>query len=185
MDNVAPAAAPVPVPIPKECELDEHCAAGRVCQRFQCVEVPPAVAPPLPAACSSDAQCQPGQSCSNGNCLSLPPSPPSSSLQRRGRELYLRERVVQLKQDLALGEGPVISTLASLQGVPSSALGKVLRAHRAEVMELIGDGVDPTWPSRILIRIDAFAPTGRTVRLERSREAPRQLGAGAPRSENL
>ena len=73
VDHLTPAGDPVPVPIPKECELDEHCAAGRVCQRFQCVEAPPVVAPPAPAACSSDAQCQPGQSCTNGTCLSLPP----------------------------------------------------------------------------------------------------------------
>jgi hypothetical protein len=151
-----------PTPIPKECEVDQHCAAGRACQNFQCVDLPPVMAPPVPARCANDAQCQPGQSCANGQCLSLPPSPPSSSLQRRGKELYLRERAVQLRQDLALGEGPVISTLASMQGVSPVALGRVLRAHRAELVELIGDGSDPAWASRALTKLEDWARQART-----------------------
>lgn len=143
--------------IPRECELDEHCAAGRACQRYQCVEVQPLALPPAPpTSCSSEAQCPQGQSCTNGVCLSPPPPPPSSSLQRQGSELYLRERVVQLKQDLALGEGPVIATLAATRGVSAAALGRLLRSHRAELIQLMGDGSDERWTERFLIRLDAL-----------------------------
>lgn len=146
----------VPAPGPaRECEADQTCGAGRICRDFACVGADPVVVPPL--QCTTGEQCQPGQGCTNGQCLSLPPSPPSSSLQRQGSEIYLRDRAVQLRQDLALGEGPVISTLASMQGVSAGALGRALRAQREELIAVMGDGADPTWMGRFLRRVEALS----------------------------
>lgn len=115
---------------------------------------PPAPAPIL--KCVSTDQCPQGQSCAHGHCLSPPPMPPSSSLLRRGSELYLRERTVQLRQDLALGEGPVISTLATMQGVCAAKLGRAMRARRGALMKVLGDGTDPRWTSRFLDELEAL-----------------------------
>jgi hypothetical protein len=40
--------------------------------------------------------------------------------------------------------------------VPAAALGRVLRAHRAELIDLMGDGSDPAWTSRFLFTLDAW-----------------------------
>lgn len=151
--------APVPVPLPG-CADDQQCAPGYACQDQRCVErtQPPLQQPVIIQQCSSGLQCAQGQSCVSGQCLSPPPSPPSSSLQRKGSELYVRERAVQLRQDLALGEGPVISTLASLQGVSPAKLGRAMRARRAELVAVMGDGSDPTWPARFLVEVESCVP---------------------------
>ena len=137
------------------CEDDSVCGDELRCRNFQCVKIdPPRPAPGM--KCDSAAQCAPGQSCSNGQCLSPPPPPPSSSLWRRGSELYLRGRTVQLREDLALGEGPVIATLAVVRGLPAAALGRALRAHRAALVKVMGDGTDATWPSRFLLELEVL-----------------------------
>ena len=115
------------------------------------------LAPPQPApssGCVSPDQCPQGQPCVNGQCL----PPPSSSLWKRGSQLYLRERTVQLRQDLALGEGPVIAALATMQGVSAAKLGSAMRARRDELMQIVGDGTDPRWTSRFLARLEALCP---------------------------
>ncbi len=153
-----------------QCINDDECYG--YCDGQRCVDwapEPPASAqPPSPVEpgpappkapllkCVSTDQCPQGQSCTNGQCLSPPPPPPSSSLWKRGSELYLRQRIVQLRQDLALGEGPVISTLATTQGVSTAKLGRAMRAHRSELIAVMGDGSDPRWTSRFLVQLEAL-----------------------------
>lgn len=149
--------------VPPGCADDQACGPGRFCRDRQCFEAQPPIVPMN--ACASDAQCQPGQSCANGQCLSPPPPPPSSSLFRRGSEVYLRDRAAQLRQDLALGEGPVISTLASVRGVSAAGLGRLLRQHRAELIALMGS--DDGWAGRFLLKLDQLSP------------APPQRGTGS------
>ena len=73
--------------------------------------------------------------------------------------MRLRQSVVELREELALGRGPVIQGLAAAQGVPDRALGPVLRAHRAELVALMGDGSDPAWSARFLARVEALKQT--------------------------
>jgi len=72
---------------------------------------------------------------------------------RRGTELYLRERLVELREDLATGSGPVIATLANVQRVPVAALGRVLRAHRAELAPLL-NAPGPDWAGEFLLKVE-------------------------------
>lgn len=156
-----------------QCLTDEdcygYCEAGRCVDQPGRVTAPPAQnvpiivhpanpidpnyqpEPPPASGCVSPDQCPQGQPCVNGRCL----PPPSSSLWKRGSELYLRERAVQLRQDLALGEGPVLATLATLQGVSAAELGRAMRGRRAALMQVIGDATDPRWPSRFLEELEA------------------------------
>lgn len=141
------------------CADDQQCARGYVCREQRCTQSsqPPLQQPVMDPQCASDLQCTQGQRCVNGQCLTPPPPPPpSSSLQRRGSELYLRERAVQLRQDLALGEGPVIATLASSQGLSAARLGRAMRSRRGELVAMMGDGSDPSWPARFLVEVEAW-----------------------------
>lgn len=140
------------------CTGDESCAPGYRCLDGQCAARPPPEPMPVTVTrCEDDGQCAAGQRCVNTQCLSPPPMPPSSSLQRWGTELFLTSRAVQLREDLALGEGPVISTLAAIQRVPASTLGRQLRARRAELIKLVGDGSDELWASRFLLEVEALS----------------------------
>jgi hypothetical protein len=150
-------------PVMAECETNDDCEG--YCIRGRCVEAvdehvesakpvetEPPLQPPSVARCSTDAQCAEGQSCMNGFCMS--PPPPPSSLSRTASELFVRHSLPQLRQDLALGEGPVINTLALSHGVSSKELGKLMRAHRGELARMLGDVDDVKWPKRFLARID-------------------------------
>lgn len=140
------------------CTGNESCAPGYQCLDGACAALPAPT--PMPVSlprCESDAQCAPGQRCVSTQCLSPPPMPPSSSLPRRGTELYLTGRSVQLREDLALGQGPVISTLAAIEGVPAAQLGRQLRAHRAELIKVIGDGTDERWAANFLTEVEAIS----------------------------
>lgn len=158
--------APVPVvqntpraaPTAINCTGNESCAPGYQCLDGACAALPAPT--PMPVSlprCESDAQCAPGQRCVSTQCLSPPPMPPSSSLPRRGTELYLKGRSVQLREDLALGQGPVISTLAAIEGVPAAQLGRQLRAHRAELIKVIGEGRDERWAGKFLTEVEAIS----------------------------
>lgn len=136
-----------PPPQVPMCTANEECVSPGQCVDGRCVVPQP---PPDTGACTEDAQCAPGLVCDQGQCAP-PASPP---LLRRGRELYLRQRVVQLRQDLAVGAGPVITMLAAAQRVSAVALGKTLRAHRAELAALLGDGADDAWAGRFLERVE-------------------------------
>jgi len=57
----------------------------------------------------------------------------------RATAMYLSAQTHQLEQDLALGAGPVLDDLAAAAGVPAGdrpRFGKLLRAHRGELLEL-------------------------------------------------
>jgi hypothetical protein len=92
--------------------------------------------------------------------MSPPPfPPPASSLERRGTEVYVRERAAQLRQDVALGEGPVLASLALERKVTARKLGLILRANRVELRALVGGATDTTWPARFLDRVDQLLAT--------------------------
>ena len=146
---------PTPAVNPDKCVRDADCGEGRACSASLCLEQPPVVAAP-DASCSSDAQCGAGQVCGAGACIAAPPLPDATSMRRRGSELYLRERAVELREELALGRGPLITGLANAQGVPARELGRTLREHRAELVALIGDGSDTQWSAKFLSRVDTL-----------------------------
>lgn len=158
-------------------DCDGYCIKGRcvdaVEESAQVEPTPepprqPALDPPNVMRCSAEVSCAEGQSCMNGFCMS--PPPPPSSLLRKGTEVYVRMNVRQLKQDLALGEGPVISTLARFRGVSAKELGPLMRAHRGELAQTLGDPADNSWPGRFLSRLDALSSsTQRVALLRRSR----------------
>ena len=160
---VASAPQPQPRPIPG-CADDSQCAMGYTCFEARCVERAQPQPPPVQEPqCSSDVQCLQGQSCVNGRCLTPPPFPPSSSLERRGTEVSLRERAVQLRQDLALGDGPVLASLALQHKVTVRKLGLLIRANRDEFRALVGDLTDDTWPARFLERVDQLLAPRRSA----------------------
>ncbi len=155
-----------------QCLDDGQCAPGTACQQGMC-------AAPPDRGCTMDTQCGPGVLCRNGLCVlpepppatggpppppsappppSTPPPPPPPALLRRGTERLLRERVAQLQEDLAIGQGPVIAALAAAQGVSPAALGRVLRAHRSELAALVASE-DASWPGRFLSRVEALGRT--------------------------
>jgi hypothetical protein len=94
--------------------------------------------------CPTPTECREGEHC--------PVRPPT--LLRQGAELVVRDRVVELRQELALGRGPVIATLATTQGLSAAELGRTLREHRVELAALIGDASDAQWPTRFLDRVE-------------------------------
>ncbi len=108
--------------------------------------------------CESDHDCHSSSQCAQKRCVSRPaagtsPATPTS-LRRQGAELYLRARRVQLREELALGRGPMINVLARVEQVPAQQLGRTLREHHAELSALIGDEADPKWSTRFLARVD-------------------------------
>jgi hypothetical protein len=70
-----------------------------------------------------------------------PPSAPAPSSEEipQAAQTYLRSRTRQLREDLALGAGPSIEELASLARIRRENLGtfgRLLRAHRQELLAL-------------------------------------------------
>jgi hypothetical protein len=77
----------------------------------------------------------------NGNENVPPPPPPNipPPPNTPAAELYLKQNSLELAEDLATGEGQVIDDLAAGLAIPANhrgALSKLLRAHRAELLEL-------------------------------------------------
>jgi predicted component of type VI protein secretion system len=69
-----------------------------------------------------------------------PAAPPPQPQEIEGAaQTYLRSRAHQLREDLALGAGPTIEELASLARIRRENLGtfgRLLRAHRQELLAL-------------------------------------------------
>jgi hypothetical protein len=107
-------------------------------------------------ACSSDDVCDDAESCVNGTC-EKPAEEPPMMLERKGPELYLRGHAAQLRQDVALGDGPVIAVLSATQHVPRTTLGRVMRANHRELLKLIGDDSDEKWPGAFLRRLNELS----------------------------
>ncbi|MBL8953811.1 MAG: hypothetical protein JNK82_23750 [Myxococcaceae bacterium] len=115
--------------------------------------------PAAPRACSSNDVCDDGQRCVNGSC-EFPPEPPPAPQQppmmlerQKATELYLRAHAAQLKQDVALGDGPIVAALSVTEHLPRAALGRVLRANHRELLKLIGDDCDEEWAGTFLRRV--------------------------------
>lgn len=152
------------LPAGAACTAAKDCKSG-ICEGQRCVG--PVENQPAPAACRDGASCGPGQSCVDGRCATAPPTPPVS-LHRRSTELLLRDRSAQLRQELALGGGPLLATLALGHRASPAALGRLLRAHHRELGPLIAEPTDPLWPARFLDRVDALvAETGAAQHAQR------------------
>lgn len=137
------------------CSSNAQCAPGFVCWNSQCVQSQQPGPPPTPSpTCTANEQCGPGLVCLNGACV----NPPTL---RRGTELFLRQRLVALREELTFGEGPVITALASFHHVSPVELGRTLRSHRAELTGLMGDGTDDAWADRFLRRVEELELTCR------------------------
>lgn len=113
------------------------------------------------AACASSRDCADTYQCSAQQCVRR--DDPKSSQRQEATRLFLEARVVELREELALGRGPLIDGLAASAAVPAGALGQTLRAHRAQLVALIGDASDPTWAARFLAQVDALAAAGATA----------------------
>ena len=109
------------------------------------------------AQCASHRDCADTYQCSAHRCVRR--DDPKATQQRDATRLFLEARVVELREELALGRGPVIAGLAAAAEVPAAKLGLAMRAHRAELVALIGDGSDPGWAARFLQQVDALGAT--------------------------
>ncbi len=154
---------------PSECVQSDDCHEAYICQAGRCVTTPvgdlasPAQvtkpAEPLPThtvpkdgRCGQDTDCAQGLVCRSSYCA----VPEQVQLRRQAVQVYLAARVVELREELVFGRGPIISTLAGVTAVPAPRLGQTLRAHRRELVSLIGDGSDAGWSNRFLQRVDAL-----------------------------
>ena len=108
------------------------------------------------SACRFDADCHQSYECLANQCVQRSASGVPASQRQQQVELFLRSRAVELREELALGRGPVIDGLAGAQGKPPAALRKVIKAHHAELRAVIGDGSDPAWSARFLSKLDAL-----------------------------
>ena len=132
---------------PDTCRTQADCPADFICYRFEtsgerhCSKQATREAEPPKSAAATDD----------------PTLRASSELIRRGAELFLRERVVQLREELALGKGPVITALAAARGESAVKLGRTLRAHRAQLVEVISDASGSDWAGEFLRRVDLLS----------------------------
>ena len=88
-------------------------------------------------------------------------------------QTYLRSRAHQLREDLALGAGPTIEELAGLAHIRREnvgAFGRLLRAHRQELLALAN--VRTLTPERAVAWVRRVGEIARTdSRLEEDRSA--------------
>jgi predicted component of type VI protein secretion system len=104
-----------------------------------------------------------------------PPSapPPQPQEVARAAQTYLRSRTHQLREDLALGAGPTIEELASLARIHREhlgAFGRLLRAHRQELLALAdARALTPQRAVEWMRRVGEIASTD--PRLEEDRRA--------------
>lgn len=150
---------------PAECEAHSDCHAAWACRAGRCVapEPAPVGAPPpavsVPAVpsgvdgrCGQDSDCASGLVCRASYCA----IPEQVRLKDEATHVFLAARAVELREELLLGKGPVIATLANVTAVPAPKLGQTLRAHRTELIALIGDGSDPHWSARFMKRVNVL-----------------------------
>lgn len=110
----------------------------------------------LSQACRADSDCTGTYRCSNNECVQRAAAAPVSQRQQTV-ELLLRQRAVELREELALGRGPVIRDLAAAQGVAPATFGPLLKQHRVALVAIIGDGKDPAWAARFRAQLDALS----------------------------
>lgn len=158
VDTMSPASPQAPQPIPpppappldfrqQECREALACGPGQQCIQGQCATPPPLPAPA--GACQDSSQCAGGERCLDGQCV-----PSSSSLDQR-LELQLRGRATELREELALGGGPLISLIAAHSRMEPRALGGLVRAHRQELVALMNESRG--WPGPWLRRVQGLA----------------------------
>jgi hypothetical protein len=103
-----------------------------------------------------------------------PAAPPPQPQEVEGAaQTYLRSRAHQLREDLALGAGPTIEELASLARIRRENLGtfgRLLRAHRQELLALANvRALTPQRAVEWLRRVGEIASTD--PRIEEDRRA--------------
>lgn len=91
----------------------------------------------------------------------------------RAAQTYLRSRTHQLREDLALGAGPTVEELAAMARIRREnlpAFGRLLRAHRQELLALAdARALTPERAIAWLRRVGEIARTD--PRLEEDRRA--------------
>lgn len=102
----------------------------------------------LDRSCHDDGDCADTTRCERQQCVRR--GAVAATQRDDAARLFLRSRAVALREELALGRGPVLAAVAG------EAAGPALKAHRAELVALIGDGSDPAWPDRFLARAAAL-----------------------------
>lgn len=127
------------------------CPHGYVCQGFSGGRAWCVADAPRPPSQSRPGKCPPGKLC---ELSSRSGAPPPSSIEGQAFERYVGQSAVRLREELALGKGPVINAIARTQGVPAPTLGRTLRAHREELVALMGDGRTDDWAGRFLARVE-------------------------------
>lgn len=113
-------------------------------------------------ACTVDGDCTAGYVCWDRHCRlaqerTTLPSPTAQN--DEALQLFVRVRAVELREELALGQGPVLAAVAG----PTA--GATLKLHRAELLALMGDGTALDWPGRFVDRARALARLEQCSRL--------------------
>lgn len=108
------------------------------------------------ADCGRDEDCMSGYYCAPERNQCVRRDDGAVTQKTEAVRLFLRARVIELREELALGRGGVIDGLARAQQVPPAVLGRFLRQHRAELLAEIGDGKDPAWAARFLSHLDGL-----------------------------
>lgn len=155
VDTMSPAPPRIIPDVPAQaCSEAAGCAPGLQCVQGQCMTPPPTVpAAPL-QPCQHSAHCTDGEQCLEGLCV------PPSSLRERGLELQLRARATELREELALGEGPLLTALAAHYEVDARRFGRVARAHRDELVAVMN--ADRAWPRRWVQQLPRLAAEARS-----------------------
>ena len=112
----------------------------------------------LAALCRQDRDCDQGARCHlidgrPGRCVWRQSLQPECAL-------FLRDRTTQLREELALGEGPVTTWLATTRGVSPVMLGRAMRTHRSELVALIGETSGTEWTIGFLRRLEELEQEG-------------------------
>lgn len=89
---------------------------------------------------------------------------------RRAAELYLRQNNLELAQDLATGQGPMVTELASALEVRRDhlpAFAQLLRTHRSELRELSNpDQLNPDRAESFFKRLVELAGTDNVLKAD-------------------
>src|SRR4051812_1867742 len=97
----------------------------------------------LANSCEQDRDCAPTSRCewpTDGSRNNKPGQCVrhwAQAAQPTASQLFLRGRAIELREELALGAGPVTTWLATAEGISPATLGRAMRAHRRELIPLI------------------------------------------------
>ncbi len=109
-------------------------------------------------ACADDLACAEGFECWGRQCRA---TTRELSDRRALMTMHLKSRANELREELAVGQGPVVRSLARFSDQTERTVGRTLRDNRGEMLAVLGDGSDPTWPERFLVQLEQLCPRPR------------------------